>query len=280
MNSSLKQRLITAAVGLPVLLFSILLFPGHNHLFFSFVIVFVSSCGSIELKRNIIERKIKTPPTGYLGILLPLVEMVRMNFFPDIELTQFVLAAFIGIAFLYETIHGSKDNFELSLYRTAAVILNIIYPGLFMVYGIRLCHLPDEGRMIITFLCIVLGSDSSAYFFGRWFGKNNKGVVKCSPNKSIAGFIGGTVVIALIGFVLTLIFPSLLPFTPLQTFFLFLLTSVFGTAGDLFESMLKRSTGVKDAGRMIPGRGGMLDCIDSVSIAVPIFVIGAEMILL
>lgn len=99
------------------------------------------------------------------------------------------------------------------------------------------------------------------------------------PNKSIAGFIGGTFVVALIGSIVTLAFPGLYPFSPLTTFVLFFFTALFGTAGDLFESMLKRTCGVKDAGTMVPGRGGMLDCIDSLSIAAPIFVFGIELIL-
>lgn len=279
MSSSLKQRLITAAVGLPLVFSSIFLFPQKNHLFFCIVVIFVSTCGSWELKNNLIEKKISTPPTSYLGILLPVIELVNINFFPTVEITRFTLAAFVGISFLWEIFSGAKDNFEHSLVRIACTILNIVYPGLFMVYGIRLCYLPDAEVMIATFIAVVLGSDSFAYIFGMLFGKNNKGIVKCSPNKSIAGFLGGTVFIGLAGAVISLIWPELYPFSPLTVFLLFLCTSIFGTAGDLFESMLKRSCGVKDAGVMIPGRGGMLDCIDSISVAVPIFVIGVELIL-
>ncbi len=280
MSSSLKQRLITAAVGLPLVFSSIFLFPQKNHLFFSLVVIFVSTCGCIELKKNIINRKIDTPLTAYLGILLPIVELVNMNFCPEVGLTQFVLASFIGISFLFEIFNGAKDNFNHSLMRIACTILNIVYPGLFMVYGIRLCYLPDEQTMITTFVSIVLGSDTLAYFTGMLFGKNNKGIVKCSPNKSVAGFIGGTLLVGIIGAVITLIFPDLYPFNAVMSFVLFFFTALFGTAGDLFESMIKRSCGVKDAGVMVPGRGGMLDCIDSISIACPIFVIGVELLLL
>ncbi len=279
MSSSLKQRLITAAVGLPLIFCSIFFFPQKNHLIFSIIVIFVSACGCCELKNNLIKRKIGTPRTAYLGILLPAVELVNLNCFPDVEITKFALAAFIGISFLWEIIHGAGDNFENSLSRIACTILNIVYPGLFMVYGIRICYLPEAEKMIFTFLCVVFGSDSLAYFFGLLFGRNNRGIVKCSPNKSIAGFIGGTFVVALIGSTVTLAFPGLYPFSPLTTFVLFFFTALFGTAGDLFESMLKRTCGVKDAGTMVPGRGGMLDCIDSLSIAAPIFVFGIELIL-
>lgn len=279
MSSSLRTRLITASIGIPFLFCSIFFFPQNNHLFFSIIVIFVSACGCCELKNNLIKRKIVTPRTAYLGILLPAAELINMNLFPDVEITKFVLAASIALSFLWEIIHGARDNFEKSLWRIACTILNIVYPGLFMVYGIRMCYLPEAEKMIFTFLCVVFGSDSLAYFCGLLFGKNNKGIVKCSPNKSVAGFIGGTVVVGLIGSTVTLAFPSLYPFSPLTAFFLFFLTALFGTAGDLFESMLKRTCGVKDAGTMVPGRGGMLDCIDSISIAAPIFVFGIELIL-
>lgn len=280
MNSSLKKRTLTAVVGLPLILCIIFLFPQNNHLLFSILVAFVSVCGSWELKNNLINKKIDTSPTAYFGMLLPVIELININFFPEVEVTRFVLAAFIGIAFFVEIFNGAKDNFENSLMRIACTILNIVYPGLFMVYGIRLCYLPSAQTMITTFISIVLGSDTMAYCVGMLFGKNNKGIIKCSPNKSVAGFIGGTIVIGIIGAVITICNPSLYPFSPLTAFLLFFFTACFGTAGDLFESMLKRACGVKDAGVMVPGRGGMLDCIDSISIAVPIFVIGVEFILL
>lgn len=279
-KSSLLTRTMTAVVSVPLLVSAIVFFPQYHHLFFSLIVVFVTAAGTWELKNNIIKRRIKTPPTAYLGSLLPLIEIINLNFLDDVELTPFLLASFIGISFLVEIFNGEKDNFTLSLERIGATVLNIVYPGLLMMYGVRICYLPYPRTMIILFLCIVFGSDSFAYFGGILFGKNNKGVVKCSPNKSIAGFIGGTIIISLVGVAVVLIFPSLLPFSALEIFILFLLTSIFGTAGDLFESMLKRSAGVKDAGVMVPGRGGMLDCIDSLSVAAPIFTLLVEIMLL
>ncbi len=275
-NSSLSTRIMTAVISVPILVCAIVFFPQHHHLLFSIIVVFVTACGTWELKNNVINKRIDTPFTSYLGALLPVIEILKLNFFNDLELTPFFLASFIALSFLIEIFNGEKDNFALSLERIGATVLNIVYPGLLMLYGVRICFMSYPRTMIILFLCIVFGSDTLAYFAGMLFGKNNKGVVKCSPNKSIAGFIGGTIVISLVGVIVVLIAPNLLPFTAIETFFLFLFTSVFGTCGDLFESMLKRSCGVKDAGVMVPGRGGMLDCIDSISVAAPIFTLAVE----
>ena len=280
MSSSLITRVITAVVALPILICSIVFLPQFNHLAFAIIVIAANSIGTWELHNNILKKKIDVPFTGYLGILLPVVELLN-NYTLNIPgLVAFVLAALLGFAFLVEVLHGAKDNFFGSIERISATCLTLCYPSLFMVYAIRLCFLFKGPNLILIFLAIVFGSDSMAYFSGMLFGKNNKGIVKCSPNKSIAGFIGGTIGISLILSILIAIFPSMLPLTPPSMFLLALCTAIFGTFGDLFESMLKRSAGVKDSGIAVPGRGGMLDCIDSISVAIPIYVLLLQMMVL
>ncbi len=278
MSSSLKTRVMTAVIALPIIICSIVFLPYMDHLAFAFIIIGVNAIGTWELHNNILKKKIDLPFTGYLGILLPVIELINNHFIHIDNLIAFVLAAFLGFAFLMEVINGAKDNFKGSIERIAATCLTLCYPSLFMVYAIRLCFLYPNANAILIFLAIVFGSDSMAYFSGMLFGKNNKGIVKCSPNKSIAGFVGGTVGIALVMTILLIIFPKMFNTTPLKMFIIALPTAVFGTFGDLFESMLKRSAGVKDAGVVIPGRGGMLDCIDSLSIAIPIFTMLYELL--
>ena len=267
-------------MAVPLLLVIIILLPQMNHLAFSIVIVLVNAIGTFELHNNILRKKIDVPFTGYLAILLPIVELINSYTIKNDELTIFLLLCFLGFAFFVEVIHGAKDNFNHSLERIGATALTLCYPSLFMIYGIKLSFLYPGPNAIIVFLAIVFGSDTSAYFTGMLFGKNNKGYVKCSPNKSIAGFIGGTIGISLILSILVAIFPSMLPLTPPSMFLLALCTAIFGTFGDLFESMLKRSAGVKDSGIAVPGRGGMLDCIDSISVAIPIYVLLLQMMVL
>lgn len=271
MSSSLKTRILTAVVALPIIVCSILFLPHYHFLAFGMIIIAVNIIGTWELHTNILKKKIDVPVTGFLGVLLPVIELINNHYIHFDGLVAFALAAFLGFAFLVEVIHGAKDNFFTSIERISATCLTLCYPSLFMVYAIRLCFLYSKPNAIIIFLCIVFGSDSLAYFSGLFFGKNNKGFVKCSPNKSIAGFIGGTLGISLIMALVVAFFPKALDVTPLKMFLIALPTSIFGTFGDLFESMLKRSAGVKDAGVAVPGRGGMLDCIDSLSIAIPIY---------
>lgn len=278
MSSSLAKRLLTAAVALPILILTTVFLPQNHHLVFSIIIILVNIIGTWELHNNILKKKSDVPFTGYLGSLLPVIELINLNYIHIDGLVAFSLAAMLGFAFLVEVVYGAKDNFKSSISRISSTCLTLCYPSLFMVYGVRLCFLYPGPNAILTFMAIVFGSDSAAYFTGILFGKNNKGFVKCSPNKSIAGFIGGTFGISIIMTILIMIFPSMLPISPFEMFLITLLTSIFGTCGDLFESMLKRSAGVKDAGVVVPGRGGMLDCIDSLSIAAPIFAMLFELL--
>jgi phosphatidate cytidylyltransferase len=151
----------------------------------------------------------------------------------------------------------------------------LIYPGLFMSWIIKLSLWPRAEIFILTFLLIVFANDSLAWTAGMLFGKGNRGIVPVSPNKSIAGFIGGLTASALVGAGAVLFFPEVFPlrrFPALPSgIALGLISGIAGSLGDLGESAMKRSSGIKDSGFLIPGRGGILDSIDSLALAAPVF---------
>lgn len=120
---------------------------------------------------------------------------------------------------------------------------------------------------------LVWGADSGAYFVGRKFGMR-KLAPRVSPNKSIEGLVGGllTSTIIIIAFALTYLDLALIPF--LFFLLLSLVTVVASVQGDLLESMIKRRAGIKDSGRILPGHGGVLDRVDSLLAAAPIFAAG------
>lgn len=132
---------------------------------------------------------------------------------------------------------------------------------------------PDHGpRWALFAVALVWAADTGAYFVGVRLGKR-KLAPSISPNKSWEGFWGGLAgagLVAVIGVLpLGLGWPDL-PALLLLT----LVASVMSVAGDLFESLLKRHSGHKDSGRIIPGHGGMLDRLDSILAALPVFVVG------
>ncbi|MDN8493205.1 CDP-archaeol synthase, partial [Acinetobacter baumannii] len=117
------------------------------------------------------------------------------------------------------------------------------------------------------------GADSGAYFVGRKFGKR-KLAPTVSPNKSVEGLYGGILTTIIVMLVVQYQYLNLTWVQQLLFLILSLIT-VFGSVlGDLFESMIKRRAGIKDSGRVLPGHGGVLDRIDSLLAAAPIFATG------
>jgi phosphatidate cytidylyltransferase len=129
---------------------------------------------------------------------------------------------------------------------------------------------------LLTALTMVWAADSGAYFAGRHFGRH-KLAPRISPNKTIEGVIGGL----LAGLAVATVFGLLagLPFAYLPRLLLVAAVAVLASVlGDLFESLLKRHAGAKDSGNVIPGHGGVLDRIDGVLAALPVFALGKEIL--
>ncbi len=125
--------------------------------------------------------------------------------------------------------------------------------------------LTDSAFPVIALFVYIWVNDTAAYFFGSLIGKH-KLHERISPKKSIEGFVAGILFTVLASFIFAYFFPQFsLPFW----IGLSLIVSLFGTLGDLFESLIKRTCDVKDAGNIIPGHGGILDRIDSLLVAVP-----------
>jgi phosphatidate cytidylyltransferase len=126
------------------------------------------------------------------------------------------------------------------------------------------------GAQLLMFVfALVWAADTGAYFFGKKFGKH-KLAVNVSPGKTIEGFLGGLISAMLVAFFGTLFFAI-----STEKMFLFFVaafvTTIVSTLGDLNESIFKREAGLKDSGNLLPGHGGILDRIDSLTAAVPVF---------
>ena len=120
--------------------------------------------------------------------------------------------------------------------------------------------------LMIFLIFVVQSSDVLQYVWGKLFGKH-KIAPKLSPSKTVEGFVGGVVSASVLGGLLY----WLTPFNPVQAVLMSLLICIMGFLGGLVMSAMKRSMGVKDWGNMISGHGGMLDRMDSLCFAAPIF---------
>jgi phosphatidate cytidylyltransferase len=283
MKKKLIERLLMFLIGVPLALSVILFLPQRNHLAANIIVVILSALGSIEFagilrKKNIF---IKPKSAIILGITAPLAVTLNVSFdFPSE--TLFIVFILAASCILVSQIFVKEDLFKDAVNKISAGFSVMIYPGLFMTWIIKMNELPNSSILLLIFLILVFANDSAAWAVGLLFGKGNRGIIAASPNKSVAGFIGGITVSTLIGLSIVFIFPEVFGSqrisSPLAGIILGFLIAIFANLGDLGESVMKRSSEIKDSGNIIPGRGGVLDSIDSLAVAAPIYYITYEIL--
>ncbi|MDR1178829.1 MAG: phosphatidate cytidylyltransferase [Spirochaetaceae bacterium] len=272
----LGQRLLIFFVGLPLLVCLIVFFPQKQHLALNILVVLLSSAGALEYAAmlRLKNHGIYPVEAAVFGALGPAAATVQVSFTRS---GGIILAAVVfGAAwFLVSRVFSGEKDIEKALERIAGGFSVIVYPGLFLVWIIRMALFPEAAKVILIFLLIVCAGDSTAWASGMVLGRGNRGVVAASPNKSIAGFIGGFIASLLVSLGAVLFFPGIFysaKLPPLLAgFILGLGTGLAAVLGDLSESVLKRGVNIKDSGTLIPGRGGVLDSIDSIALAAPVF---------
>jgi len=145
--------------------------------------------------------------------------------------------------------------------RLGLAVLGVVYVG-GLTAPLALLHwnLADGPLWVITAIAATFGNDTGAYFAGRAFGRH-KLYPSISPGKTVEGAFGGLAATVLLLFVFrATFFPAL---TPADCLLVAIPASILGPIGDLVESLMKRSAGVKDSGHLIPGHGGLLDRLDA-----------------
>lgn len=271
------QRLLVFFVGVPVVLCSIIFVPWYNHAFLNILIIIASVIGALEL-RNMLAHKMKVSSkilTGILGGIFPLFSTITSVFQLHFlnEYFYFIFVVFFLVISIIEIFFVKDLSFSESIEKILSSFFTMFYPGFFLSFLCKMTEFKHSSELISIFLLMVFASDSVAWLFGMLFGKNNRGFIKVSPNKSILGFIGalvGSICAGLIGYY----FVNFYKFQPngLRNICIIAIVIAFmAILGDLFESVLKRSGSTKDSGGIIPGRGGLLDSIDSILLAAPCF---------
>jgi len=260
----LIERLLMFFIGLPLVVALVLYLPWKNNLVMNIVAIFLSGVGALELsfmlkKKNIFISKIESI---LLGAAAPIAVTIFVSFLhPKYEWIIFaVIMSGAGWALMSGVFSGKKD-LESGINKVAGSFTLLIYPGLFMYWLIRM-NLWGNSYAILLFLLIVITSDSSAWLLGILFGKNNRGIIAASPNKSIAGFIGG--ILGPVGISVFMVFflprsfyleifnSSFLPINAslsliVSAIILGFFTGLAAILGDLSESVIKRSCNFKDS---------------------------------
>jgi phosphatidate cytidylyltransferase len=275
-----RTRLLAALVMAPVAIAAILLLPTPWMVAVAAVLFLAGLWEWFDLAEieDTLARTVLL--VANLAVMVAIVWASRSTMAYSMVLFQ--LASVVGVvwwllalAWLGRYEFASDHDTHARVFKLAAGALAVIpaWSALAWIHASQ----PNGHRWLLTALAIVWAADSGAYFAGRTLGGKlfgpRKLAPRISPNKTLEGLMGGVVAGIVVGIGFALIAgatPGQLPAVALVA----LVSVLFSVIGDLFESLLKRHAGVKDSGNLIPGHGGILDRIDGVLAALPVFAVG------
>ncbi len=252
----LLPRILTAIVGIPVIL-ACIFYGGIFFQLMFFVVVLFSVMEFFSVTK-------KFKPMGILGVLTAVIFYAALNF--NFYIREIMILS-IFIIFFFAMLTRPVENISGSIALTCFGAFFITW-SLFHMVLIR--DIPKYGMQYIIFLFInVWLLDTGAYFVGKKFGRH-KLASTISPKKTIEGAAAGVVTAVVVSVICRYVFMAEI-ITNVEAVIFGLVISFVGQFSDLAESLFKRDCNVKDSGNILPGHGGMLDRFDSYLFAAPVF---------
>ncbi len=272
-KNNLKARILTAIVLIPIIFLGIIFLPDISFgIISAFVILFAGSEWPKLMGKHSLYDKMAfiCGLIFFMAIGLFLIQITGHDGW--VSRTLFSLALLLWIAFFYWVSYYeyygqmlTQNHFVIGL--LGFLILVMCWLGLNIVRNV------EYGKFFILYLLLLIwGVDTAAYFSGRCWGKT-KLAPRVSPNKSWAGVWGALIFSLIFALIAAVSFPldfkqrvSLIPLS--------IIVTIFSIIGDLTISVFKRQQKIKDTSSLLPGHGGLLDRIDSLMAAAPIFALG------
>lgn len=263
-----KQRVVTAAILAPLALAAVFLLPllPYSILMGLLVLTGAWEWSNLALYR----RRQRALYVAGVSVVLLATSLFRES----VETPVLMLSLGFWLFALFRVRAYPKTDGIDSTASKLLIGLFVLLPAWIAMVGLK-AH--EAGTLLILLLfLLVWGADIGAYFSGKRFGRT-KLIPQVSPGKTREGVYGGLAACALVG----LGFSISLQLDAMATLSLLFLGVVIGAVsvlGDLLESMFKRERGIKDSGAILPGHGGILDRIDSLTAAAPIFLVGVNLL--
>lgn len=256
----LAQRLLTAAVGIPIIA-GLIYLGGHVYTAAVCVILAIAAIEFVHMMigaRQSLWHPSSIALIAAAGVIaMPIAVDAGVEWPPE-------PAIVVGLVMLYVLMRGVPSGPRPAW---AVVIAAVAYIGLLGSYFVLLRDLDDDGNWVFWAVLSTWGTDTCAYAVGKAIGRH-KMAPRISPGKTwegtIGALVGGLAVVA------ALSWPLDLPVSTGQTMLLGLMLPSIAVLADLGESVLKRGAGVKDTSELVPGHGGFLDRLDSLLFTVPL----------
>lgn len=268
MNRGLVHRILTAIILIPIVVWCIL---DLSWLGFTLLSAMLLAFAAWEWAKLL---SLKNKISYVIYVLL-----VLLSFFGAFFVSPAIILSIAFIWWLFAIfliIFYSRWNEKYSIGKLTRAII-----GFFLFIpcwvGLNVIHFHEKGtHLVLLILVIIWCADTGAYFAGKQFGKSRL-FPQVSPKKTVEGVLGG-LILATIAAVFGMSFLHI-PINRWPPLLLIIITSIiFSIFGDLFESLIKRQANVKDSGSILPGHGGILDRIDSMLAAIPLFALGLLLI--
>lgn len=264
----LKQRLITAAILIPLVVWAIF---ASSLVTFTTLIAAVAILAAWEWHQMI---GIKSPTMrvmlviDLIVVLYLAITQINPYFVISIGIIIWLLATLTILAYSNNSL--SERLSYLFKNKVFGAISSILILTVFVVSAVTLKTFSETGAFLFFFVMVTVWlADTGGYFAGKRFGKHAL-ARSVSPNKTWEG-VAGAIVLASIWAAAFYSVTSPSTITWFEWMLISIATVASSIIGDLFESLYKRAFSVKDSGNLLPGHGGILDRIDSLLAAVPIF---------
>ncbi|MBM3932862.1 MAG: phosphatidate cytidylyltransferase [SAR202 cluster bacterium] len=255
-KGTLKPRLLTSAVGIPVLAVAVL----AGGAWFAFLVALAACLGAFEAAR--MARNIGWRASDFIsGLWAVALVWTAYLYASDYQGTVYgALLAALGATAAISLLRLMK-GVNIGLRGVGATVGAVLYVGGTLAHAPLLRGLDQGMEWVFFLIAVTFATDTAAFFVGRAIGRH-KMAPKISPGKTwegtFGGFAGAVLAAVAAMYALDLQVPAL------SAVALGAVMGVWGQLGDLAESRLKRITGVKDSGRIMPGHGGVLDRLDSI----------------
>lgn len=260
----LKQRVITASILAAVFIFVLFVTPVQ---FFTLLITAVVALAAWEWA-NLCSLEKASQRIAYAVLVVALGAVLGYGIFAAtaVPLDKVLLVSGIwwAVALLWVQGYPASAVLWQSVFVRAVMGIIVLLPTLMALYALR--SMANGELVVLALVLLVAAADIGAYFSGRAFGRH-KLAPKVSPGKTWEGVVGGLALVAIIASCYALITHAPLWMTLLVA----LPAAAASVLGDLLESMLKRHRGIKDSSSLLPGHGGILDRIDGLVAAAPVF---------
>ncbi|WP_028862537.1 phosphatidate cytidylyltransferase [Psychromonas aquimarina] len=274
----MKQRIITALILAPLVIAGIFFLPLKFFMLFCAAIYLLASKewgAFVDSKPSSLILYLFGLVLGVTLVFMPIEQVWIKGIANSVLINGLIVTAVWWCLALLMVISYPKTSSAWTnnkLVKSLFGLLTLVpfFWGMVLLRSVNMHHDFYYGAELLMFVFLMVwAADTGAYFCGKKLGKH-KLAPSVSPGKTVEGFLGGLVSSMLVALLGSIYFA--IPADKMAFFFIgALLTNVVSALGDLNESIFKREAGLKDSGNLLPGHGGILDRIDSLTAAVPVF---------